>query len=235
MVNALLAESQPGRAGRRFSLTRMQKWGITLAMETPTSTPSQIGVRERWLTTALLGLGLITFAIDASNTQLILPQIMTSLRVELYEIHWILTAPGIARTVVIAATGWLIGLWGPRTLYLICIGSMTLGSLGSMLAWDWTSLVCFRILAGVGGGMIPQLSQAIFYQIFPPGKRGMALGFALMGWSIGPAFGPLMGGNLLESASWRVVYTMTLPEAGRRKYRSFRAGTSRSSGWRAMR
>src|SRR2546428_5109627 len=139
---------------------------------------------------------------------------MTSLRVELYEIHWILTALGIARTVVIAATGWLIGWWGPRTLYLICIGSMAIGSLGSMLAWDWPSLVFFRILAGVGGGMIPHLSQAIFYQIFPPGQRGMALGFALMGWSIWPAFRPLLGGNLLESASWRIVYTMTLPLSG---------------------
>src|ERR671926_376527 len=197
-----------------FSLTHREKWGITLAMDTPTSTPSHIGTRERWVTTALLGLGLITFAIDASNTQLILPQIMTSMRVDLHEIHWILTAPGIARTVIIASTGWLTGLWGPRTLYLICIGSMAIGSLGTMLAWDWTSLILFRVLAGVGGGMIPQLAQAIFYQIFSPGKRGMALGFSLMGWSIGPAFGPLMGGNLLEMGSWRVVYAMTLPLSG---------------------
>src|SRR6266568_6918442 len=199
---------------RHFSLAHREKSGITLAMEMPTNTPSHLGARERWLTTALLGLGLITFAIDASNTQLILPQVMTSMRVDLYEIHWILTAPGIARTVVIASTGWLTGLWGPRTLYLICIGSMALGSLGTMLAWDWPSLIFFRVVAGVGGGMIPQLAQAIFYQIFPPGKRGMALGFALMGWSIGPAFGPLMGGNLLESTSWRAVYTMTLPLSG---------------------
>ncbi|HEY5868856.1 MAG TPA: MFS transporter, partial [Candidatus Tectomicrobia bacterium] len=176
-------------------------------METPTTTPSHSGARERWITTTLLGLGLITFAIDASNTQLCLPQIMTNMRVDLYEIHWILTAPGIARTVVIASMGWLTGLWGPRTLYLLSIGSLTLGSLGTMLAWDWPSLIFFRILAGVGGGMIPQLAQAIFYQIFPPSQRGMALGFALMGWSIGPAFGPLMGGNLLESTSWRAVYT----------------------------
>ena len=61
-------------------------------METHTSLSSQVSVRERWLTTALLGLGLITFAIDASNTRLILPQIMTGLRVELYQIHWIFTA-----------------------------------------------------------------------------------------------------------------------------------------------
>ena len=183
-------------------------------METPTSTPSHLGIRERWLTTALLGLGLVTFAIDASNTTLILPKVMTSLRVELYEVHWILTAPGIVRTVIIAATGWLSGLFGPRTLYLISVGSMALGALGSILAWDWSALVFFRVLAGIGGGMIPQLSQAIFYQIFPPGQRGMALGFALLGWSVGPAFGPLMGGNLLEAASWRVVYAISLPLSG---------------------
>lgn len=56
-------------------------------METHTSSSSPLSVRERWLTTALLGLGLITFAIDASNTTLILPQIMTGLRVEVYHIH----------------------------------------------------------------------------------------------------------------------------------------------------
>ena len=61
-------------------------------METHASMSSYISVRERRLATALLGLGLITFAIDASNTTLILPQIMTSLRVELYQIHWILTS-----------------------------------------------------------------------------------------------------------------------------------------------
>src|SRR5712691_8244731 len=183
-------------------------------METHASPSSHFSTRERWLTTALLGLGLVTFAIDASNTTLILPKVMTSLRVELYEVHWVLTAPGIVRTVIIASTGWLSGWFGPRTLYLISVASMALGSLGSMLAWDWSALVFFRILAGIGGGMIPQLSQAIFYQIFPPGQRGMALGFALLGWSVGPAFGPLMGGNLLEVASWRVVYAISLPLSG---------------------
>jgi EmrB/QacA subfamily drug resistance transporter len=183
-------------------------------METSASTSSQISIRERWLTTALLGLGLITFAVDMSNTTLILPQIMIDMRVEIYQLHWVLTASGIARTVTIAATGWLIAQFGPRNLYLLSIGAMAIGSLGSLFAWNWPSLIFFRMLSGAGGGMIPQLSQAIFYQIFPPGQRGMALGFALMGWSIGPAFGPLMGGNLLELASWRVVYVISLLMSG---------------------
>ena len=183
-------------------------------METTANTFAQFSSHERWLITALLGLGLITFAVDASNTTLILPQIMIDMRVEIYQLHWVITASGIARTVTIAATGWLIGRFGPRNLYLLSIGAMTIGSLGSLLAWDWPSLIFFRMLSGAGGGMIPQLSQAIFYQIFPPGQRGMALGFSLMGWSIGPAFGPFMGGNLLEYASWRVVYAISLLMSG---------------------
>ena len=183
-------------------------------METSTTTSLPLGSRERWLTTALLGLGLITFAVDASNTTLILPQIMTNLRVELYEIHWALTAPGIARTVMIAATGWLSGLYGPRTLYLLCYRQYDVGSLGSMLAWDWPSLIFFRILAGIGGGMIPQLSQAIFYQIFP---RASAV------W---PLASPCWDGRWVRPsarswvaicwryASWRVVYAVTLPLSG---------------------
>jgi MFS family permease len=98
-------------------------------------------------------------------------------------------------------------------LYLISIGTFCLGTLGSALAWDWTSLIAFRILAGAGGGFIPPLSMAIFYQIFPPGQRGMAVGFSLMGWSIGPSIGPLLGGYLVQFASWRVIYVMILPLA----------------------
>ena len=200
-------------------------------METHTSLATDVSSRDRWLITALLGLGLITFAIDASNTRLVLPQMMTSLRVELYQSHWVFTAPGIARTVMTASTGWLSGALGPRPLFLLSIGTLTLGALGSLVAWDWPSLLGFRVLAGMGGGMIPPLSQAIFYQIFPPGQRGMALGFALMGWSIGPAFGPLMGARCWRrpladrvggdaTAEWRglalglVVVTAAAPAAG---------------------
>jgi EmrB/QacA subfamily drug resistance transporter len=56
--------------------------------------------------------------------------------------------------------------------------------------------------------------MAIFYQIFPPNQRGMALGLSLMGWSIGPSIGPLTGGYLLEFASWRVVFLMIMPLCG---------------------
>jgi EmrB/QacA subfamily drug resistance transporter len=179
-----------------------------------TSTPSHLGVQERWVTSGLLGIGLIAFAINASTTNLMLSKLMTSLRIELYHIHWVITAFGISRTISIPALGWLSGRMGPRTLYLLCLGLFFVGQLGSALAWDFPSLIFFRIVTGAGGGLIPPLSMAIFYQIFPPHQRGMALGLSLMGWSIGPSIGPLMGGYLLEFASWRMVYIFMLPLSG---------------------
>ena len=173
--------------------------------------PTHLGFRDRWLTTGLLGIGLVTFAITASTTNLILSQLMTSMRVELYHIHWVVTAFSIARTITIPALGWLSGRFGPRNLYLLSFGIFSVGLFGSALAWDWTSLLFFRIITGAAGGLIPPLSMAIFYQIFPPHQRGMALGLSLMGWSIGPSVGPLSAGYLLEFASWRAVYLMILP------------------------
>ncbi len=178
------------------------------------ATTTHLGVRERWLTSGLLGIGLVTFAISASMTNLILSKLMTSMRVELYHIHWVVTAFSIARTITIPALGWMGGRVGPRTLYLLSLGGFTLGMLGASLAWDWTSLLFFRIITGACGGLIPPLSMVIFYQIFPPTQRGMALGLSLMGWSIGPAIGPLTGGYLLEFASWRVAYAMIVPLSG---------------------
>ena len=178
------------------------------------STATHLSVKDRWLTTGLLGIGLVTFAINASMTNLILPKLMTSMRVELYHIHWVVTAFSIARTITIPALGWMGGRVGPRTLYLWSLGGFTLGMLGASLAWDWPSLLFFRIITGACGGLIPPLSMVIFYQIFPPNQRGMALGLSLMGWSIGPAVGPLTGGYLLEFASWRVAYAVIVPLSG---------------------
>ncbi|WP_089937256.1 DHA2 family efflux MFS transporter permease subunit [Candidatus Entotheonella palauensis] len=178
------------------------------------TTATYLGVRERWLTTGLLGIGLIVFAIEASVSSYTLPKIMTSLRVELYQIHWVLTAFGIARTVIIPMLGWLSGRIGPRLLYILCLGTFCLGSLGSSLAWDWGSLLLFRVLAGLAGGLIQPLTMAIFYQIFPPSQRGMALAFSLIGWAVGPSIGSFLAGYVLEFASWRTAYAVVVPMGG---------------------
>ena len=115
---------------------------------------------------------------------------------------------------MIPMLGWLSGRLGPRLLYILCLGTFCLGGLGSSLAWDWGSLLLFRVLAGMAGGLIQPLTMAIFYQIFPPNQRGMALAFSLIGWAVGPSIGAFIAGYVLEFAAWRTAYAIVVPLSG---------------------
>ena len=90
-----------------------EKYGITASHGHPHQPRSRCQHPRPLADHRPAGAGAHHLAIDASNTRLVLPQMMTSLRVELYQSHWVFTAPGIARTVMTASTGWLSGWAGP--------------------------------------------------------------------------------------------------------------------------
>ena len=167
--------------------------------------------RERWLATGSLLLGMISFTTTIMVANVVLPQLMTSLRADLDQVQWVLTAPGIAQTVVMPMVGWLTSLFGHRLLYL---GSLTLFCISSALsgmAWSLGSLVVFQSLGGIGVGLMQPLISVILYQIFPPTQRGLALGLSMIGWSLGPALGPIAGGYLVEWFSWRAAFYFGIP------------------------
>ncbi len=167
--------------------------------------------RERWIATGSLLLGMVSFTTAIMVTNVVLPQLMTSLRADLDQIQWVLTAPSIAQTVVMPMVGWLTSLWGHRTLFLSSLMLFTLSSILSGLSWDLTSLVVFQSLGGIGAGLMQPLISALLYQIFPPSQRGLAMGLSLMGWSIGPALGPIAGGYMIEWFNWRAAFYFSVP------------------------
>lgn len=169
--------------------------------------PSQ----ERWLATGSLLLGMVSFTIAIMVANVILPQLMTSLRADLDQAQWVLTGSGIAQTVVMPMVGWLSSLVGHRTLYLSSLALFCVGSVLSGLAWSIESLIVFQVLSGVGVGLMQPLIAAIMYQIFPPNQRGLALGLSMVGWSFGPAIGPILGGYLVEAFNWRAAFYVSVP------------------------
>ena len=84
-----------------------------MASQTQTFSP-----RERWLATGSLLLGMVAFTTAIMAANVILPQLMTSLRADLDQVQWVLTGAGIAQTVVMPMVGWLSSLMGHRVLYL---------------------------------------------------------------------------------------------------------------------
>ena len=174
-------------------------------------TTALLNPRERWIATGSLMLGMVSFTTAIMVTNVVLPQLMTSLRADLDQIQWVLTAPSIAQTVVMPMVGWLTSLWGHRHLFLFSMALFTLSSILSGLSWDLTSLVIFQSLGGIGVGLMQPLISAMLYQMFPPSQRGLAMGLSLMGWSIGPALGPIAGGYMIEWFNWRAAFYFSVP------------------------
>src|SRR4029453_1661962 len=137
-----------------------------------TSQTTSLNARERWLATGSLMLGMVSFTIAIMVSNVILPQIMTSLRADLDQVQWILTGAGIAQTVVMPMVGWLTTLIGHRNLYLGSLALFCGGSVLSGLAWSIESLIVFQVISGLGVGLLQPLIAAIMYQIFPPKQRG---------------------------------------------------------------
>jgi EmrB/QacA subfamily drug resistance transporter len=175
------------------------------------SATSLSAVRERWIATGSLLLGMVSFTIAAMVSNVVLPQIMTSLRADLDQVQWVLTGFGIAQTVTMPMVGWLTSLAGHRTLYLGSLMLFCAGSVCSGLAWSIESLIFFQIVSGLGVGLMQPLITVILYQIFPPKQRGLALGLSMVGWSFGPAIGPILGGYLIEAFNWRAAFYVSVP------------------------
>jgi EmrB/QacA subfamily drug resistance transporter len=145
------------------------------------------------------------------SVNIALPTMMTSLRADVSQIQWVLTAFMVARTVVMPTLGWLGSRLGNRRLYLTSLLVYLAASMLCGLSWNLETMIGFRVLQGMSAGYLTPLGMAILHETYPPGKRGMAMGFFMAGMSFGPAIGPSLGGYLVEHLSWRAVFYINLP------------------------
>lgn len=166
---------------------------------------------RKWGTCLTLFLGTLAVALSATSLNVAIPSIMSSLGASLNRIQWVLTAFMITRTVLIPSTGWLGDRLGDRNLFIVSTALFTAGSLLCSISWDADSLIFFRVIQGVGAGPLMGVSMAIMFEAFPPHERGLAMGLFMTGWSLGPFFGPLVGGYLTEHVHWRAIFYLNLP------------------------
>jgi len=164
-----------------------------------------------WWITAALMLGFTTAGLSVTVVQLAFPHIMLSLRADLDDMQWVQTSSMIMQAVMMPSVGWLGSRLGNRRLYLLSLGTFVGGSILCGMAWDVHSLIAFRVVQAIGSGPLFPLTQSIMFQTFPEEKRGLAMGVNSLGFSFGPMVGPVIGGYLLEHASWRTVFYINVP------------------------
>lgn len=184
----------------------------TTAPGAPTlETPRPVSPSARWAISLSLILGCLTHSVMMGSINIAVPTMMTSLRADLSQIQWVLTAFMIARTVVMPTLGWLGGMLGNRRLYLTSLLVYLASCMLCGLSWSLESMLVFRVLQGMSAGYLTPLGMAILHETYPPGKRGTAMGIFMAGMSFGPALGPTVGGYLVEHLSWRAVFYINLP------------------------
>jgi DHA2 family multidrug resistance protein len=108
-------------------------------------------------------------------------------------------------------TGWLAGMFGRKRLLMLSVVGFTGSSFLCGLAPSLSALILFRIVQGATGGALQPLSQAVLLEAFPPQDRGKAMGFWGLGIVVAPILGPVLGGWLTESYSWRWVFYINIP------------------------
>ncbi len=185
----------------------------TIGRVTPTApeAPQMISPARKWAITLSVMVVAFMQVLDTSVTNVVLPHLQGSLSAGLEEVSWVLTSYLAANAVIIPATGWLAGVFGRKRFFLICATLFTVSSFLSGIAPNLTFLVLARIFQGIGGGPIIPLSQAILWEIFPLGQRGLAMAVWGIGFMMGPIIGPTLGGYIADNWSWRWIFYINLP------------------------
>src|SRR5512147_1870253 len=149
--------------------------------------------------------------IDTSIVNVSLDHIRGSLSAGYDEATWTITAYLVSNAIVIPMASWLARLIGRKNYQIASIALFTFSSFMCGSAWSLGSLVFFRILQGIGGGGLVPISQSILLESFPREKHGQAMAIFGMGAMFGPIVGPLLGGWITDTLSWRWIFFINIP------------------------
>jgi MFS transporter, DHA2 family, multidrug resistance protein len=166
---------------------------------------------NKWLVTVSITFGTLMGAIDASIVNVAVPHLTGSLGVTIEQITWVTTGFVIATVMVMPLTGFLARLFGQKRVYMVCLALFIIGSALCGMVRTLPLLVLFRILQGLGAGALQPTEQAILRQTFPPKEQGMAMALFGMAVVLGPAFGPTLGGYIVDNYSWPWIFYINVP------------------------
>jgi EmrB/QacA subfamily drug resistance transporter len=163
-----------------------------------------------WKITSVAVLGSFLAQLDATVVNVSLSSLAVDLHSSLTAIQWVTSGYLLALALMLPLNGWLVERIGAKSLYLWCFSVFTLSSALCGLAWSTNSLIAFRILQGMSGGLMAPMAQMMMARA--AGKHmARLIGYAAVPVMLGPILGPVIAGAILQHASWRWLFLVNLP------------------------
>src|SRR5919202_90140 len=174
--------------------------------------PQEQGLDRGLLAVAgVVVLGAVMSILDTTVVNVAINTLSRDFHTSLSTIQWITTGYTLALATVIPLTGWGADRFGTKRLYMLSIALFISGSALAGIAWSATSLIFFRVLQGLGGGMLMPAGMTILTRAAGPQRVGRVMAIMGVPMLLGPILGPILGGWLVDDVSWRWIFFINLP------------------------
>ncbi|GAA2132848.1 MFS transporter [Nocardioides bigeumensis] len=179
--------------------------------ETTTSASGDGLDRDVLVVAGVVVLGAIMSILDITVVSVALQTFQSVFSANPAEVAWTMTGYTLALASVIPLTGWAADRFGTKRLYLLAVVLFTAGSVLCATATSLEMLVAFRVVQGLGGGMLMPLGMTILTRAAGPDRVGRVMAVLGVPMLLGPIFGPILGGWLIDIASWHWIFLINLP------------------------
>ncbi|GAB3740081.1 MDR family MFS transporter [Nocardiopsis nanhaiensis] len=159
----------------------------------------------------VLLVGAMAALLDTTIVNVAVDHLSRSLDAPVSTAQWVASAYLLSTASVIPVTGWAVDRFGQRATWMTAMALFGAGSLLCMTAWSIESLIAFRVLTGLGSGMVLPLVMTILVQAAGPQRLGRAIGLLSVPIQLAPALGPVLGGIVLDTLGWRWIFAVSLP------------------------
>ncbi|WP_051840166.1 MDR family MFS transporter [Streptomyces sp. NRRL F-5126] len=174
--------------------------------------PASNRVDPKVLRTAMvLVVGALAVVFDTTIVSVALHRLATSLHVPVSTIQWVTTGYMLALGVAVPLSTWALARFGGKRVWMFALTVFLAGSIGSSLAWDAGSLIGWRVVQGLGGGLMLPVMTTLIMQAAGGRALGRTMAWVALPALLGPILGPLAGGAIITNLSWRFMFWVNVP------------------------
>ena len=156
-------------------------------------------------------LGAIMSILDITVVSVALKTFQNVFEASAAQVAWTMTGYTLALASVIPLTGWAADRFGTKRLYLLAVTLFTAGSVLCASATTLEMLTLYRVVQGLGGGMLMPLGMTILTRAAGPDRVGRVMAVLGIPMLLGPIFGPILGGWMIDALSWHWIFLINLP------------------------